>query len=79
MTTAAVEARARRVTERVPPSSALRRDEMLAELRLLVEALDRRVPRLERLGEAQIVGDAAELRRKAIALIAEMKSAESEG
>lgn len=45
---------------------------MSIELRLLVEALDRRVPRLERLGEAQIVGDAAELRRQASALLAEL-------
>lgn len=51
----------------------------MAELRLLVEALDRRVPRLDRLGEAQIVEDAAELRRKAVTLIAKMRSRESEG
>lgn len=60
----------------MPPAQ---REEIMAELRLLVEALDRRVPRLDRLGEAQIVEDAAELRRKAVTLIAKMRSRESEG
>ena len=59
--------------------SVSRRDEMMAELRLLIEALDRRVPQLARLGEAQIVEDASELRRKALSLIVEMKSAASDG
>jgi hypothetical protein len=53
---------------------ASQRAEMAYELRLLVEALDRRVPHLERLGEAQIVTDAAELRRQAVALLAELAS-----
>jgi hypothetical protein len=52
---------------------------MLRELRLLVEALDRRVPQLDRLGEAQIVEDAAELRRKAVVLMAQMKNVGSDG
>ncbi len=47
---------------------------MLRELRLLIEALDRRLPQLDRLGEAQIVEDASELRRKAVFLIAQMKN-----
>jgi hypothetical protein len=42
---------------------------MLADLYQLVEALDRRVPRLERLGEAQIAHDAAALRERAVSLI----------
>ncbi len=46
--------------------------EMMADLERLVEALDRRVPRLERLGEARIAGEAAELREKALALIAKL-------
>ena len=62
------------MTKPVSPLSASRRDEMMSELRLLIEALDRRVPQLERLGEAQIVEDASVLRRKALALIVEMKS-----
>ena len=43
--------------------------EMLADLHRLVEALDRRVPRLERVGEAQIAHDAAGLREQALSLI----------
>jgi hypothetical protein len=43
--------------------------EMLADLNRLIEALDRRVPRLERTGEAQIAHDAAELRARAQSLI----------
>jgi hypothetical protein len=43
--------------------------EMLAELQQLVEALDRRVPHLERVGEAQIARDAAGLRQQAVSLI----------
>ena len=43
--------------------------EMLADLYHLIEALDRRVPRLERAGEAQIAKDAAELRDRAVSLI----------
>ena len=43
--------------------------EMLEDLRRLVEALDRRVPRLERVGEAQIADDAADLRERAVSLI----------
>jgi hypothetical protein len=43
--------------------------EMLSDLYRLIEALDRRVPRLERAGEAQIAHDAAELRERALDLI----------
>ena len=43
--------------------------EVLADLYRLIEALDRRVPRLERLGEAQIAHDAADLRERAVSLI----------
>jgi len=43
--------------------------EVLSDLYRLVEALDRRVPRLERIGEAQIAYDAAELRERAVSLI----------
>jgi len=48
------------------------RKQVLADLQRLVEALDRRVPRLERVGEAKIAEDAAELRQKAVALIAKL-------
>jgi len=48
--------------------------EMLADLRRLIEALDRRVPRLERLGEADIVSDAADLRTRALSLIQQLEA-----
>lgn len=43
--------------------------EMRTDLSRLIEALDRRVPRLERAGEAQIARDAADLRERALNLI----------
>jgi hypothetical protein len=43
--------------------------EMLADLYRLVEALDRRVPHIERIGEAQIAHEAADLRERAVSLI----------
>jgi hypothetical protein len=43
--------------------------DMLSDLYRLIEALDRRVPRLERSGEAQIAHDAADLRERAVSLI----------
>ena len=43
--------------------------EMLSDLYRLIEALDRRVPRIERSGEAQIAHDAADLRERALSLI----------
>jgi hypothetical protein len=43
--------------------------EILSDLYRLIEALDRRVPRLERIGEAQIAHDAADLRERALSLI----------
>jgi hypothetical protein len=42
---------------------------ILSELYALIAALDRRVPRLERVGEVAIARDAAALRQRAIALI----------
>ena len=43
--------------------------EMLSDLYRLIEALDRRVPRLERIGESRIAHDAADLRERAVSLI----------
>jgi hypothetical protein len=43
--------------------------EMLSDLLRLVEALDRRVPRLDAIGEAHIASEAAELRERAVKLI----------
>jgi len=42
---------------------------MLSDLAELIAAIDRRVPRLERIGEAQIAQDAADLRERALSLI----------
>jgi hypothetical protein len=42
---------------------------MLADLYRLIEALDRRVPQVERLGEAEIARDAADLRARTVSLI----------
>ena len=51
--------------------------ETLADLYFLIAALDRRVPRLERAGEAQIAHDAAELRERAVSLIKQIEGATS--
>ena len=51
------------------------RQEILKNLYELVEALDRRVPRLERVGEAQIAHDAVELRERAVSLIQRIEGA----
>jgi hypothetical protein len=45
----------------------------LRHLRELIEALDRRVPRVERVGEAAITKDAAVLRKRALERIAELE------
>lgn len=42
---------------------------MLSDLYRLIEALDRRLPQLTRVGEAQIAHDAADLRERAVTLI----------
>ena len=47
--------------------------QMLADLYFLIAALDRRLPRLERAGEAQIAHDAAELRERAVSLIKQIE------
>jgi hypothetical protein len=52
--------------------------EMLSDLHRLIEALDRRVPRLERVGEAKIANDAAELRERAVSLIHRIENATSQ-
>ena len=46
--------------------------ELTRELEELIAALDRRVPRVERAGEAAIASDAAALREKAINRLAEL-------
>jgi hypothetical protein len=47
--------------------------QVIADLRELITALDRRVPRLERAGEAGIARDAAALKDEALARIATLE------
>jgi hypothetical protein len=47
----------------------------LRHLRQLIEALDRRVPHIERSGEITIARDAATLRAKALERIAQLEAA----
>jgi hypothetical protein len=46
--------------------------ELIATLHELIDALDSRVPHVERAGEAQIARDAAALRQQAVNRIAEL-------
>lgn len=48
--------------------------QQIRHLRELIAALDRRVPRIERVGEADIARDAAELKKKALARLAELQA-----
>ena len=54
---------------------AVNAEELARELEELIAALDRRVPRVERAGEAAIARDAAALRAKAIQRLANLRSA----
>jgi hypothetical protein len=49
------------------------RAQLIGRLRELIEALDARVPHLEREGELHIANDAAALRAKALARIAQLE------
>jgi hypothetical protein len=53
-------------------SMALNARDITRELEELIAALDRRVPRVERAGEAAIAREAAALREKAICRLAEL-------
>jgi len=50
------------------------RTRALRHLRELIAALDRRVPHIERIGEMAIARDAATLREKALARIAQIEA-----
>jgi hypothetical protein len=52
---------------------------LLHDLRELIAAIDRRVPRLERQGESTIARDAQGLRRVALKRIAELEPVRSAG
>jgi hypothetical protein len=49
--------------------------DMFDELQRLVEGIDRRVPHLERLDEAAIARDAADLRQRAVSLMRAIEAA----
>jgi hypothetical protein len=51
---------------------AVSASELARELEELIAAIDRRVPRLDRAGEAAIARDAAALRAKAVERLAEL-------
>ena len=48
--------------------------QQIRHLRELISALDRRVPRIERVGEANIARDAAALKKKALERLAELQA-----
>jgi hypothetical protein len=56
---------------------ALIRTQLLRDLHELIAALDRRVPQVERAGEASIARDAAALKAKALKRIAELEDHDS--
>jgi hypothetical protein len=60
------------MTEKSRPDPSHR--ERVAALRELIEALDRRVPHVERLGEARIAREAAALRKDATTRIEQLKA-----
>jgi hypothetical protein len=74
----------RRGLERLAAAAAVRgarmaliRNELIRERHELIAALDRRVPQVERAGEASIARDAAALKVKALKRIAELEDHDS--
>jgi len=63
------------MTDRVSPSVSAG---IMAALRELIDALDRRVPRIERTGEIRIAREAATLRSDAQKRLAELEHAASD-
>ena len=57
---------------------AMTASDLARELEELIAALDRRVPRVERAGEAAIARDAAALREKAVQRLAQLAKQTSE-
>jgi hypothetical protein len=60
--------------EGVSVTEAAVREQTIADLRNLVDAIDRRMPRLANLGEPAIARESAALRDKALALIQLLES-----
>ena len=58
-----------------PSTTPLQREELARVLEELIEALDRRLPRVERAGEAAIAREAAALRAKAVSRLQEIAAA----
>ncbi len=58
-------------------SMAVTRSAAIRHLRELIAALDRRVPRVERVGEAEIARDAEALKARALKRIKELERAEA--
>ena len=58
-----------------PPASEAHRQQVLADLHELVEALDRRVPHPDRKGERAIATESAGLKKDAEELIAQLEDA----
>jgi hypothetical protein len=58
---------------------AVTRPQLVRELRELIVALDRRVPRVEQAGEASIATDAAALRAKAMKRLEELTDPKTPG
>ena len=56
-----------------PTTDANEKRALLADLRQLIAALDRRVPQLSHSGEARIANEAAALRERAIDLIRQVE------
>lgn len=56
-----------------PPQDATSKQQIL-HLRELIAALDRRVPRIEQVGEATIARDADALKKKALKRLAELQA-----
>jgi hypothetical protein len=52
----------------------LDRQRLIGQLRELIDALDSRVPQLEREGETRIAGEAAALKQKAVARLAQLEA-----
>ena len=51
------------------------RDQLVAALKELIDALDRRVPHVERVGEIRIARDAVALKKEALTRIEELRRA----
>lgn len=56
------------------PMSAADRKALIADLVALIAAIEQRVPHIERVGEARIARDAAELKARAVARVDSLRA-----